>query len=129
MYAPQLKCIAGYPNANATGPGQPNPPPGSIGVIVTEQCKGYTYQPGWQYIIRDEWGNQYVMQATNSSHNSSSEWGLGSSSARVRSPLAKRNERHMVTCASCLMPLGVCVWGGGVRGHGRRRATARAHML
>jgi hypothetical protein len=60
----ELVCSGLYPKGGTSGLSNPVPPPGSVNVIATKQCKDYLYVPPWMAVVTDEWGSKWALQTS-----------------------------------------------------------------
>ena len=59
-----LVCTGSSPKGVASSLEDIVPPPGTVNVIATKQCKDYKYTPPWMASVTDPWGSKWALQTS-----------------------------------------------------------------
>lgn len=71
----ELICSGLYPKSDSSqGLSDPIPPPGSVNVVATKQCKDYNYVPPWMGVVTDEWGSKWALQTSQEPMADDADW-------------------------------------------------------
>ncbi|KAI7842749.1 hypothetical protein COHA_003677 [Chlorella ohadii] len=114
-----LDCWAAYPALGSTNFFDPEPAPGNISLIITEQCKNYYYssESGYPffYSVTDEWGQKWALQTSHQNLTTEAEWDTMVDqiafppgwSAPEKVPLNETGEEHnaFLVDGKCIIPV------------------------
>ena len=70
----ELVCSGSFPKGGTTSLNDVVPPPGSVTVIATKQCKDYLYVPPWYASVTDQWGNKWALQTSQEEMADDAAW-------------------------------------------------------
>ena len=70
----ELVCSGSFPKGGTTSLNDVVPPPGSVTVIATKQCKDYLYTPPWYASVTDQWGNKWALQTSQEEMADDAAW-------------------------------------------------------